>query len=595
MTKRIWPDTPLIPKKKDAGGSRWGRLSVQVVALLILPVTILVLVIAFGSTTLHHNAMRTLVGERNERAARTVATAINAQLLHRADFIQSLALRGQDRVSLSEVLDSSAFLDQEFDIGLAFFNPNGSLAVSRGDVEIWDTFLDASDLIEGREVDNSGAHVQFTKAIPIPKSDHFVIFVYTTYGDDNPIAVGAFSVASIAYQSLASAFNPGDHGSAILVDRDQQVLYAIGDVNLNHLAAGHPGMGEALAGNSGATYSPALDSEHVIAFSQIPLTGWAVLIEEPWESVANPLLNTTQLAPLVLVPVLILAMIALWLGARQIVQPLQSLENRAVKLAWGDFEAIEDPVGGIEEINRLQRTLIHMAHKVKGAQQALRGYIGAITIGQEEERRRLARELHDDTIQSLIALDQRVQLARMSQTDENTAGQLAEIHALTGQAIQDLRRMTRDLRPVYLEDLGLVSALDMLARETQDLLDIPVGFQAIGLERRFSAEEELALYRIAQESLSNISKHAEASRASMIINFTPSITTLTVLDDGCGFVIPQSPAEFAPKGHFGLLGLHERAELIGANLNIYSSPGQGTRVVVSLPAQKGKEPFPAET
>jgi len=90
---------------------------------------------------------------------------------------------------------------------------------------------------------------------------------------------------------------------------------------------------------------------------------------------------------------------------RQIVQPSQSLEKQAAELGWGNFEAIEKPVGGIAEIHHLQAQLILMAQKVKAAQKNLRGYVNMITAGQEDERRRLARELHDDVVQSLIALD----------------------------------------------------------------------------------------------------------------------------------------------------------------------------------------------
>jgi signal transduction histidine kinase len=88
------------------------------------------------------------------------------------------------------------------------------------------------------------------------------------------------------------------------------------------------------------------------------------------------------MAPLVLVPVLLLALVALWFGARKIIHPLQALETRAVDLAWGDYDAIEEPVGGIDEIQRLQKTLIHLAEKVQRAQNSLHDYIGAITAGQ---------------------------------------------------------------------------------------------------------------------------------------------------------------------------------------------------------------------
>jgi signal transduction histidine kinase len=290
------------------------------------------------------------------------------------------------------------------------------------------------------------------------------------------------------------------------------------------------------------------------------------------------------MAPLILVPVLILAVIALWFGARRIVKPLQTLESRAATLAWGDFKTIETPVGGIEEIRQLQNELIQMAHKVQASQQSLHGYIGAITAAQEEERRRLARELHDDTIQALIALKQRVQLTQLAEPRSATeATALHEIAALTEQTIDNLRRLTRALRPIYLEDLGLVTALEMLARETGQALNIPVEFQRQGLEKRLDPAFELALYRMTQEAFNNIARHAQASRASLSIHFTAQAITIEVTDNGKGFNVPKSPAEFAPSGHFGLLGLYERAELIGAALEIRSAPDQGTSLNIRLP------------
>ena len=108
----------------------------------------------------------------------------------------------------------------------------------------------------------------------------------------------------------------------------------------------------------------------------------------------------------------------------------------------------------------------------------------------------------------------------------------------------------------------------------------------LGSERRLTPEVELALYRMAQEALSNVARHARASHVSLTIAFASQAVTMTIADDGQGFQVPASPAEFAPQGHYGLLGLHERADLIGARLDIQSSPGQGTRVIVQLPASK---------
>jgi signal transduction histidine kinase len=239
------------------------------------------------------------------------------------------------------------------------------------------------------------------------------------------------------------------------VDSERRVLYQQGDFFPGEEPANHLGVSEALQGKSGASFLQAGGEEHAVAYSPIQPAGWALVIEESWEKVASPMLRTTEYAPLVLIPALLLSLLALWYGTRWIVQPLQRLEARAAELGWGDFAAIEKPVGGITEIRRLQSELVHLAQKVKAAQEGLRGYIGAMTEGQEEERRRLARELHDDTLQSLIALNQRVQLAQITVNgnphSEDLARPLAEIQTLTEKTIQDLRRFTRALRPVYLE------------------------------------------------------------------------------------------------------------------------------------------------
>ena len=209
-------------------------------------------------------------------------------------------------------------------------------------------------------------------------------------------------------------------------------------------------------------------------------------------------------------------------------------------------------------------------------------YLSAVTSGQEEERRRLARDLHDDTIQSLIALNQQIQLAQMAAPDEATTTRLTTMQQMAEHIVGDLRRLTRDLRPIYLEDLGLVPALEMLARDMGRVMELPVLFEKTGRQRRLETDVELALYRIAQEALSNVARHAQAMRVDVNLHFDANEVNLQVRDNGQGFVVPESPAEMAPTGHFGLLGVQERAEAIGARLQIESEPGLGTSLRVSL-------------
>src|SRR5512142_2082382 len=299
----------------------------------------------------------------------------------------------------------------------------------------------------------------------------------------------------------------------------------------------------------------------VIAIGSLAIHQRAMQAQLPQDvarTASDPALELTLVAPLVLIPPLLFAVAALWFGARQIVRPLQQLELKAGALAGGDFQSIQEPVGGIPEVMHLQHELAEMSRKVQAAQEGLRDYIGAITAAQEEERMRLARELHDDTIQAVIALKQRVQLAERSAADAASQSALGELEALAEQTIENLRRLTRALRPIYLEDLGLVAALQMLCREASQEKGLQIGFRQTGRERRLPRDDELALYRIAQEALNNVVRHSKASRAELQIDFAHDKLHLHVRDNGVGFVVPASPTDFAPSGHFGFLGMRER-------------------------------------
>jgi signal transduction histidine kinase len=317
--------------------------------------------------------------------------------------------------------------------------------------------------------------------------------------------------------------------------------------------------------------------EHVVSYTPVAPLGWALVMEEAWRAMGGPLLRGTELVPFVLLPVLAVALAGLWFGARQVVRPLQRLAANTTALGRGEFDAVAEPVGGIGEIRLLQAELAGMARRLRMAQQGLRDYLGALTTGQEEGRRRLARELHDDTLQSLIALNQRIQLAQQT-TDPATAARLAEMETMAGEAMAELRRLMRALRPSYLDDLGLAPALELLAREATESLGMPVAFRLAGEARRLTPAVELAFYRVAQEALRNVGRHARANSATVTLAFGDRLTTLTIGDDGVGFDAAQRPAELAAGGHFGLLGAAERAEAVGARLMVESTPGQGTKI-----------------
>jgi signal transduction histidine kinase len=557
----------------------WRGLS-QLFAVTVLPLTLLLLLIAFGGVNLHQQDMRALVGERDERAVQSSAAALQSELHHRAATISSMAVLSSGDLTFEEIFATTNDLAMDFNGGIAFLDSDGRLLANTNNKSFWDS---VSQNAQGISLaSSSDPEPVFSAPILDPNSKQRFVIISAYSAPHNVIVAGAFSPETLAAEILSATYPTGSHVTIYLVDESRRALFVSGALAQDSLEPDHPGVAEALRGESGVLYVKKESTEHVVAYSPIEPTGWALITEEEWEMVISPSLQLTQMAPLVLVPAFILALIALWFGAKQIVQPLQKLETKAAALAWGDFEAIKDPVGGITEVQHLQKELTEMSRKVQAAQEGLRDYIGAITSAQEEERLRLARELHDDTIQSVIALKQRVQLAQKSVKDQTSRKTLAELESLAEQTIENLRRMTRALRPIYLEDLGLVTALEMLSRETSQNSGVQIEFHRLGEEHRLSHEIELSLYRMAQEALSNVVRHSQAKRADVHIAFEKQGIELEVNDNGIGFDVPKSPTDFAAKGHFGLLGIRERAELIGARLEVESASGKGSRLKVRL-------------
>ncbi len=526
------------------------------------------------------------MGERDERAVYSAAGVLNAQLRNRINELTSISLIISTNSSQpkSTVLSNIGYLTKDFDIGVVVFDAQGKPSSTFGNQQVWDGWMADPSTWQGVYkllLDQTGKIT-----IESSQDNNQLLGLISEKMGNGGLIAGGFSINELANSTLGNILPSGGQLSLMLVGADQQILYTAG--SLSNQTAQHPGVADALQGKTGTVYVKERNGdEHVTAYSPVVVAGWALITEESWESVVTPTLQTSQVAPLVLIPAILILLLALWLGARQVVQPLRNLESKASTLALGDFKTIQESVGGTAEIQHLQKELISMARRVEDAQNNLHKYIGAITDAQEDERRRLARELHDDTLQGLIALKQRIQLAQLEREPltgkaAQEAAELNEIASLTEQTIENLRRVTRALRPIYLEDLGLVPALEMLVRETSQAKGTKIEFQQLGLERRLDPACELALYRIAQEALTNIARHAHASLAKLIITFSPDAVTIIVTDNGIGFQTPKNSAEYAPNGHYGLLGMHERAELIGADLHINSSPEQGTQVEIRL-------------
>jgi signal transduction histidine kinase len=234
----------------------------------------------------------------------------------------------------------------------------------------------------------------------------------------------------------------------------------------------------------------------------------------------------------------------------------------------------------------LQLTLVDLKSS-RQRQDELRGYARLVTQVQEEERRRLARELHDDTAQALIALARG--LDGLGQATENISlpqqdrAWLHNLQELADRTLEGVRRACRDLRPSVLDDLGLRDALEWLC-DSYIQRGILCEFTCIGEDLPTFPEADIALYRIAQEALSNAWKHAQATSVHCDLTYQPERLVLRILDNGQGFILARSQENRGnSQGGLGLLGMRERAAIIGADLNITSAPGQGCTVLLCLP------------
>jgi two-component system sensor histidine kinase DegS len=242
-------------------------------------------------------------------------------------------------------------------------------------------------------------------------------------------------------------------------------------------------------------------------------------------------------------------------------------------------------VGVAIENSRLYEQERHHAEEQEELQEILRYYLRQVTRAQEEERQRIAQELHDDTIQDLVLLLHNID--RFSAVSDFLPPQeiifLEELRQRIHVISDEVRRFTQDLRPSILDDLGLLPALEWLAQDVGKHFEIKVDFSSVGKERNFDAETRLTIFRMVQEALRNVWKHSGASEAQIKVEFSDDKTTFTVRDNGKGFEVPERVENLAPAGKLGLVGMQERAQLIGARLKVQSQPDKGTSVTIELP------------
>jgi signal transduction histidine kinase len=300
-----------------------------------------------------------------------------------------------------------------------------------------------------------------------------------------------------------------------------------------------------------------------------------------------------------------------WGAARSIAKPVAQLTASAERIAGGD---LNDPIpqSGWDEVGRLgaalekmraslrdligvvasanqqleqrveERTaeLAHVNEQLRQREDDLGHLYEKVVAAQEDERKRIARELHDDTSQSLAVLVMAIDSAQAT-LKSGKIPRLDEARALAVRTIEEIHRMILDLRPSVLDDLGLQSAIRWYAERHLVSRGVSVRCEFEARDRRWPAAFETAVFRVCQEAMSNIYRHSEAESVLIQVAEADGMLRIEIEDDGKGFD-PQN-AGSPDRRHFGLMGIRERVEILGGTVDIDSAPGQGTRLKFQVP------------
>ncbi len=286
----------------------------------------------------------------------------------------------------------------------------------------------------------------------------------------------------------------------------------------------------------------------------------------------SPTEQPRQFAILALAIVLTLC-VNLWMLQRRFA-PLERLIERIERIDPSEPATFEVDSDEVEEIDRLAKSFQRMLERVD----AERRQAGKLVIrAQEEERRRVARDLHDEVNQALTAILLRLE-ALSHDVPAEQFDEVVELKAIATQAMDELLALARQLRPTVLDDHGLLPALQAQVRGFEESTGVPASLVASGDPAALDDEKQTAVYRVAQEALSNVGRHGAAHLVELELTTSGPAVELHIRDDGRGF----DPVAARQSG-FGLEGMAERARLIGGELDLRSAPGAGTEITLRVP------------
>lgn len=308
-------------------------------------------------------------------------------------------------------------------------------------------------------------------------------------------------------------------------------------------------------------------------------TGWYVVAAVSWDKLLGPMLRFNRWPVLVgLIGFLgLISVLALW---KWLVSPLRILGNEVSTMQWGRDMPLPDDPGAVFEIRRLRQVLHHLAKGAVDRADLMKRYVSDLVSVQEEERSRLAREIHDGPLQDVTALIHQIRLVKMENTQAE-CGHLENAEDGAQHAVQDMRALCDELSPPWL-DLGLAQALEELVERLSRHLRAEVSVD-VDYGEELPQEVTLAYFRVVQEAVHNSARHGQASRVLVRFFKDCNNAVLEIEDDGSGFEPPVDYEELRVRGHRGLANMSERMSLIGGRLQVIRREEGGTLVRCEWP------------
>jgi signal transduction histidine kinase len=566
-------------------------LLAQFMLRVIVPLSLVMFGVIAASLYAYQQVVTSLLVDRDRQLAMLSAARVSEAVEGYARVLEALATSPEVQSDSAEfraaALEGAAEALQFFDAGVVIVDRDGAvLTIAPPGASPVGVSVSGQDYFRSAQEQLGPA---FSNVVPHARSGQDMIVIAVPILDDPEAFAGALLGAvylnSTPLREIVRQLTIGEEGYAYVVDGQGRVIFHPNPENIGADFTDRPFVKNVIAGESGGLLWRAPSGEPFVSgYVPIRNTGWGLIVREPWDSVVAPARVYGAVTVLVGLAAVGVAAYLLWRGVQRIAMPVRLLAEQSARLAAGEALA---PVAEshIAEIDALGRDFSRMAAQIESYRAGLRRYVGAMTHSQEEERRRLARDLHDETVQGLLAIARRLELYQVSETDSARLARLAELQTMVTDTLRGLREISRDLRPLVLEDLGLIPALRMLVRAAREGMGaVPQArLEVSGQPVSLGTEQELALYRITQEALTNIRKHARATGVRVDLVFDGSTVRLDIGDDGWGFEVPGALNEFAQRGSFGLMGIQERVWAVGGTLSIKSTPGHGTRLSVTMP------------